>query len=79
MDGPWFRKYTPFMIWPVSWHGWAAALAMFAIFIPCGYLWVNYIDSKPVIAWVGAVIGMSSNAAFYTLVFWKMDRDYSRH
>ena len=77
MDGPWFRRYTPFILWPLNWRGWAALLLMNAVSLPCAYLWVSCNDSNPVLAWTGAAVGMAAIAGFHAVAFYKLERDYS--
>jgi hypothetical protein len=63
---------------PISRQGWLAVITMFAVFLPCGYLWVNYIDRSPYVAWTGAVDGALASAAYHALVLWKLERSDHR-
>ncbi len=76
MKYPWFQWRTPFILWPICWQGWVAILLMHAAFLPCAYLWMAYGDSNPVLAWIGAVLGMAAIAAFYAVALWTQERDY---
>ena len=63
---------------PIRWQGWAAFVVTFLISLPSAYLWVNYIDQDPFVAWTGAVVGMSVTAGYHALALWKLDRTYRR-
>jgi len=78
MGDAWFRRWMGFGFIPIRWQGWAAVVATVVVFLPCAYLWVNYIDQSPFIAWGGAIVGMLVTAAYHALALWKLERTYRR-
>lgn len=76
MNDPWFRQYAPLTIVPIRWQGWAASVAMLALVIPLGLLFVSLVDEHPFLGWTFAGLGAATLAAFHALMFWKLERRY---
>ena len=77
MNGPWFRKFAGFSYRPIRWQGAVVLAAMVGVFIPCAAAFFAYVDSRPLVGWGAAVIGVSAVFAGHVVVVWKLERDYS--
>jgi p-aminobenzoyl-glutamate transporter AbgT len=77
MDEPWFRKFAGFSYRPIRWQGTAVLAAMVGVCIPCGAVFLVYVDSHPLIGWGAAITGAAAAFAGHAVVVWKLERDYS--
>jgi drug/metabolite transporter superfamily protein YnfA len=51
--------------------------AQVGVFVPCALVFFRYVDSKPLLGWAAAVIGIGAYFALFGVVVWKTDTDYS--
>jgi membrane associated rhomboid family serine protease len=76
MNEPWFRRFAGFSYKPIRREGVLVLLAMAAVVIPCGVIFVVVRD-RPLVEWSAAVIGVIAGIIGHAVIVWKLERDYS--
>jgi len=73
MGDPWFRPSTGFGYRAITWQGRALVAAQFGIGVPCGLVFLRYVQSKPLLGWGFGVVAVVTYFAIYAVMIWKAE------